>query len=90
MVDHGIKPCYIFDGKPPDLKGSVVSQVISEAMRSGLRSISLRNDLLGEKKPRRARKKLEKRVLRRISISWPDVKSESQKSIMRSVRNYYR
>lgn len=25
MVDHGIKPCYIFDGKPPELKGSVVS-----------------------------------------------------------------
>jgi flap endonuclease-1 len=25
MVDHGIKPCYIFDGKPPELKGGVVS-----------------------------------------------------------------
>jgi len=24
MVDHGIKPCYIFDGKPPELKGGVV------------------------------------------------------------------
>ena len=27
MVDHGIKPCYIFDGKPPELKGGVVSLV---------------------------------------------------------------
>ncbi|ODN96393.1 flap endonuclease 1 [Cryptococcus wingfieldii CBS 7118] len=26
MVDHGIKPCYIFDGKPPDLKGSVLAK----------------------------------------------------------------
>jgi flap endonuclease-1 len=25
MVDHGIKPMYVFDGKPPDLKGGVVS-----------------------------------------------------------------
>jgi hypothetical protein len=29
MVDHGIKPCYIFDGKPPELKGGVVSRVES-------------------------------------------------------------
>lgn len=29
MVDHGIKPCYIFDGKPPDLKGGVVSPILS-------------------------------------------------------------
>ncbi|ADV21698.1 flap endonuclease 1 [Cryptococcus gattii E566] len=26
MVDHGIKPCYIFDGKPPELKGSVLAK----------------------------------------------------------------
>lgn len=24
MVDHGIKPAYVFDGKPPDLKSGVV------------------------------------------------------------------
>jgi hypothetical protein len=29
MVDHGIKPCYIFDGKPPELKGGVVSLLLS-------------------------------------------------------------
>lgn len=28
MVDHGIKPCYIFDGKPPELKGNVVCRAI--------------------------------------------------------------
>ena len=26
MVDHGIKPCYIFDGKPPELKGGVLAK----------------------------------------------------------------
>lgn len=27
MVDHGIKPCYVFDGKPPELKAGVVSRL---------------------------------------------------------------
>ncbi|KAG7566947.1 hypothetical protein FFLO_01326 [Filobasidium floriforme] len=26
MVDHGIKPMYVFDGKPPDLKGGVLAK----------------------------------------------------------------
>ncbi|GAB1517245.1 5'-3' exoribonuclease [Rhizoctonia solani] len=26
MVDHGIKPAYVFDGKPPDLKSGVLSK----------------------------------------------------------------
>ncbi|WWC87096.1 flap endonuclease 1 [Kwoniella dendrophila CBS 6074] len=26
MVDHGIKPCYIFDGKPPELKGNLLAK----------------------------------------------------------------
>ncbi|WOO83014.1 Flap endonuclease 1 [Vanrija pseudolonga] len=26
MVDNGIKPCYVFDGKPPDLKSGVLKQ----------------------------------------------------------------
>jgi flap endonuclease-1 len=25
MVENGIKPCYVFDGKPPELKSGVVS-----------------------------------------------------------------
>ena len=25
MVDNGMKPMYVFDGKPPDLKAKVVS-----------------------------------------------------------------
>ena len=26
MVDNGIKPVYVFDGKPPDMKSGEVSQ----------------------------------------------------------------
>ena len=35
MVDHGIKPCYIFDGKPPELKGGVVSYLAGLAVHQG-------------------------------------------------------
>ena len=31
MVDHGIKPAYVFDGKPPELKGGVVSTPFATA-----------------------------------------------------------
>ena len=29
MVENGIKPAYVFDGKPPDLKAGVVSRLPS-------------------------------------------------------------
>lgn len=35
MVDHGIKPCYIFDGKPPELKGSVVNTLNCRTCSNG-------------------------------------------------------
>lgn len=35
MVDHGIKPCYIFDGKPPELKGGVVSDFVFVSSPAG-------------------------------------------------------
>lgn len=22
MIDNGVKPCYVFDGKPPDMKSA--------------------------------------------------------------------
>lgn len=28
MVEHGIKPAYVFDGKPPDLKSGVVRYLL--------------------------------------------------------------
>jgi hypothetical protein len=61
MVDHGIKPCYIFDGKPPELKGGVVSSFI--LLWFGWRlSCSWPNDLLDVKKQRKERRKLERLV----------------------------
>lgn len=27
IVENGIKPAYVFDGKPPDLKSGVVSNI---------------------------------------------------------------
>lgn len=36
MVEHGIKPCYVFDGKPPDLKSGVVRIIIFDGKVSGL------------------------------------------------------
>lgn len=37
MVENGIKPIYIFDGKPPDLKSGVVRfyQAVSATRRTG-------------------------------------------------------
>ena len=32
MVENGIKPAYVFDGKPPDLKSGVVSSYIIECI----------------------------------------------------------
>ncbi len=32
MVEQGIKPCYIFDGKPPELKGGVVGTHSSSSL----------------------------------------------------------
>jgi len=29
MVENGIKPVYVFDGKPPELKSGVVSAICS-------------------------------------------------------------
>ena len=26
MVDNGIKPCYVFDGKPPEMKGGELAK----------------------------------------------------------------
>ena len=28
MVENGIKPCYVFDGKPPEMKAGVVREYL--------------------------------------------------------------
>lgn len=72
MVDHGIKPCYVFDGKPPELKGGVVSFTTYSRIKSGSHISgnsllnSSQNDSRSEKRQRRGRKKLERQV-----SDWP-------------------
>lgn len=45
MVDHGIKPCYVFDGKPPDMKKGTA--------RHSSSSQSLLSDYIGIQNPDR-------------------------------------
>lgn len=33
MIEHGMKPMYVFDGQPPDLKKKVVSTSIAALVR---------------------------------------------------------
>lgn len=64
MVDYGIKPVYVFDGKPPDLKSEVVCWVASRgaAVLTRLRSSS--SGLESAKRPGKRRSKT------RISVWW--------------------
>ena len=34
MVEQGIKPMYVFDGKPPDLKAGVVRSNFTQILNS--------------------------------------------------------
>ena len=43
MVENGIKPAYVFDGKPPELKSGVVSVVTATYVN---RSLTLRGTLV--------------------------------------------
>lgn len=40
MAENGIKPCYVFDGKPPELKSGVVRDVFFFFWPHGLRAIA--------------------------------------------------
>ena len=35
MVENGIKPAYVFDGKPPELKSGVVSAITAITLPTG-------------------------------------------------------
>lgn len=45
MVDYGIKPMYVFDGKPPELKGGVVS-ILSHCVSSDLSSLTCTDPII--------------------------------------------
>ena len=54
MVENGIKPAYVFDGKPPDLKAGVVSTMFRWLKVYPFSSkSSCRSDLSVEKRQRR-------------------------------------
>ena len=63
MVENGIKPAYVFDGKPPDLKAGVVStmfhclKVYPSSSKSSCRSV-----LSVEKRQRRKERRQKKLV----------------------------
>ena len=40
MVENGIKPAYVFDGKPPELKAGVVRAVFLVCVHSSYACIS--------------------------------------------------
>jgi hypothetical protein len=61
IVENGIKPAYVFDGKPPDLKSGVVSNVLptlpahNSASRASWRSVSrsVKRPRRRERRPKR-------------------------------------
>jgi hypothetical protein len=55
IVENGIKPAYVFDGKPPDLKSGVVRAflVLLGYTFTQCRVSSWLNDSKSEKKPKR-------------------------------------
>jgi len=60
IVENGIKPVYVFDGKPPELKKGVVSRPCSLLWKSTDDEFSYPSVLKGEKKRRRRGKKRRK------------------------------
>jgi len=73
IVENGIKPAYVFDGKPPEMKKGVVSELIFGAAASCLVAdsatwFSSRNVLKSVRRPKQRGKKLKKQELRRIWI----------------------
>lgn len=40
MIDNDLKPCYVFDGKPPDLKSMVVSFALHRSLLTNCRARS--------------------------------------------------
>ena len=67
MVENGIKPAYVFDGKPPELKSGVVSPLPATQKKSMLKLtlgivFSLPSGLRDGKKLQSRVKKLKKLV----------------------------
>lgn len=63
IVENGIKPAYVFDGKPPDLKSGVVRiSFEAERKRTDYDDNSSQNDLKKGRRQKRTTRKLKKQV----------------------------
>lgn len=102
MVENGIKPIYVFDGKPPQLKSGVVSVTRTE-LQISLILLSSQNDSRSERKPKTKKRKLRRlvsvfsvymtllihpQVMLRIWIDKPEDRSELRKSTRKKFRGY--
>ena len=68
MVENGIKPCYVFDGKPPEMKAGVVRESFYLSNFPSIHSLpSSRNGLNAGKKLKRKERRQKKPVSNRIS-----------------------
>ena len=63
IVENGIKPAYVFDGKPPDLKKGVVrNRVMRTEARNNDYPCSSQSGLRSVTRPRRARRRRRRRA----------------------------
>ena len=78
MLDNGIKPCYVFDGKPPQMKSDEVGLLISLSRlflsnlvisSANMDSFSWPNEELKEQRLQRLSQQLWKQATKRISTS---------------------
>src|SRR5690554_5864791 len=65
MLSHGIKPCYVFDGKPPELKSGEVNGKKLFSSNSWL------NEKNEERKLKKNVKKLKRQETKRLSLVLP-------------------
>ena len=92
IVENGIKPAYVFDGKPPELKKGVVSLSVLLGAEANANVFfaccSFQNGLKGGKRQRRAEKRRKKSGRLRTLKGFQGGRSRLQASTMRSVENY--
>jgi 5'-3' exonuclease len=60
IVENGIKPAYVFDGKPPEMKKGVVSTDASSSCPAINKISSSLSDMKNAQKPRRKERRLKR------------------------------
>ena len=92
IVENGIKPAYVFDGKPPELKKGVVSQccLVEKQTPISFACYSFPNGLKGGKRPKKKERRRKKSGQPRTLTDFQGGLSRLQASTMRSVEDYLR